>query len=195
MTRQLLGWKLNGPPTCLQAGGKTILKQKDIANTQARYYKDKIDRLKEQLPRVRSDPLKLIRRAHDRFVPDGTIPKLVLKQTNQTEILKIIMKLKSSHTYGRDGIDGQSIKLAGKLLAEPITFVVNLSLGTNHFPSKWKLGRVCPLLKSNDADTLNPASYRPMTQLPLISKLAWLLEEYKHNVCYATNHGYDCNKH
>ena len=52
-----------------------------------------------------------------------------------------------------------------------ITHVINLSLGTAHFPARWKLARILPLLKSNDCDPLKPASYRPISQLPVLSKL------------------------
>ena len=50
--------------------------------------------------------------------------------------------------------------------------MVNLSLETETFPGKWKLARICPLLKSTDLDETKPGSFRPVSQLPLISKLA-----------------------
>ena len=39
------------------------------------------------------------------------------------------------------------------------------------FPQKWKLARILPLQKSKDCDTTLPGSFRPIAQLPLISKM------------------------
>ena len=59
-----------------------------------------------------------------------------------------------------------------KYLANPIKHVVNLSLRTNIFPSKWKVAKVCPLLKAQELDHYNPKSYRPVCQLSIVSKIA-----------------------
>ena len=82
MTRQLLGWKSSGPPTCLFNGDKRLRKQKEIANSQAQYYTNKIKKIKNSLPQVRSDPLKFLKRAHQRWVPSGRIPELELKKSD-----------------------------------------------------------------------------------------------------------------
>ena len=83
----------------------------------------------------------------------------------------MISKLKVSHAYGINRIDASTIKLLAPILAPPITHVINLSLGTKKIPAKWKLARVLPLLKARDLDTTNPGSFRPVSQLPIISKL------------------------
>ena len=85
--------------------------------------------------------------------------------------MNMIKKLKISHAYGRDQIDAASVKIASKHLIGPITHIVNLSLGTNIFPQKWKLARILPLLKSKDLDCTTPSSFWPVSQLPLIGKL------------------------
>ena len=80
----------------------------------------------------------------------------------------MISKLKSSHAFSVDKIDAATLKLACESLAAPITFVINLSLGTE----KWKLARVLPLLKFSESDKQRPASFWPVSRLPVISKLA-----------------------
>ena len=42
LTRQLLGWKQAGPPVCFQRDGKLIRKQKEVAECQAKFYREKI---------------------------------------------------------------------------------------------------------------------------------------------------------
>ena len=83
----------------------------------------------------------------------------------------MIKNLKNSHAYGRDKIDAATMKMAVKFLLEPITHVINLSLTGKVFAQKWKLARILPLLKGKDQDCTNPASFRPVSQLPLIGKL------------------------
>ena len=64
------------------------------------------------------------------------------------------------------------MKIARLTLAAPISYVINLSLETRTFPQRWKLARILPLLKSTESDSLSPAGYRPVSQLPVVSKLA-----------------------
>ena len=85
--------------------------------------------------------------------------------------MEIIKKIKNSHAFGRDNIDAATVKAAKKYQVKPITHVVNLSLGTSRFPAKWKIARILPLKKSREADNFNPASFRPVSQLPVISKI------------------------
>ena len=172
MTRDLLGWKRSGPPKFFQLDGKSSGKQKDLANWQAEYYEKKVNDIKGNLPKVRSDPMKILRRSFRDWIPAGRIPELIIKKVTEKEIFNMIAKLKNSHAYGRDLIDGSTVKLAAKYLSGPIAHVVNLSLETETFPGKWKLARICPLLKSTDLDETKPGSFRPVSQLPLISKLA-----------------------
>ena len=85
--------------------------------------------------------------------------------------MNIIKKLKNSLAFGHDEIDAVTVKLTAGILAPSIAHIINLSLGTNKFPARWKIGRVIPLLKSNELVKTNPSSYRPVTQLSLVSKL------------------------
>ena len=94
-----------------------------------------------------------------------------MKSVTKRDIEKMVTKMKNSHSFGRDRIDAITIKLAAPILIPVLTHVGNLSLGTGKFPAKWKLARILPLLKSKESDTNDPASYRPISLLPLISKI------------------------
>ena len=84
----------------------------------------------------------------------------------------MIRAIKNSHAFGRDEIDGTTLKLVAHILAPTIAHIINLSLGTSHFPIKWKVSWIVPLLKSRDCDKSHPSSFHLVAQLPLISKLA-----------------------
>ena len=119
----------------------------------------------------------------------------------EKQVGEIIMNLKGSHAYGIDIIDEFTVKLAAGMLIPVITHVINLSLSSTRFPVHWKLVRILPLLKGNEMDSSNPSSYRPVSQLPVLSKLAEravqvqvlkYLEETQqissHHHAYRTNH-------
>ena len=84
----------------------------------------------------------------------------------------MLSNLKESHAFGIDKLDAATMKMAKLILAAPIAYVINLSLQTRTFPQRWKLSRVLPLLKSTESDSFSPSGYRPVSQLPVISKLA-----------------------
>ena len=170
-TRTLIGATRAGPPTRFLQEGKVYTKHRELAEIQAQHYLDKVNNIKFLLPRVNSDPYKFLRRAFDRWAPIGGKPTFVLRSTTLGEVQKIIDRLKNSHAYGNDFIDAFIVKIGAPVIAPIITHVINLSLGTSHFPMKWKLARVLPLLKSTDADANLPGSFRPIAQLSIISKL------------------------
>ena len=64
-----------------------------------------------------------------------------------------------------------SIKVAAVHLLKPIQFIINQSIATGTFPTQWKLAKLIPLLKSKDICPFNPSHYRPISILPVVSKL------------------------
>ena len=173
MTKSLLGWKMGAPPpSCFQVDGVTIRKQKELAEAQANYYSNKVTRIKKSLPGVGQDPLRILRWAYSRWLPSGGIPKFIMKETSAREIIEIIGGIKNGHTFGRDKIDSATVKLAAPILAPALAHVINLSLRNGIFPQKWKLARILPLQKAAGISRLLPSSFCPVSQLPLISKLA-----------------------
>ena len=81
ITKKLLGWKMSSPPKSFLLDGRPIRTQKEVENTQAEFYVNKIKRIKDRLPRVRRDPLYYLRKAFLRWVPSGGIVKLKLDKS------------------------------------------------------------------------------------------------------------------
>ena len=89
----------------------------------------------------------------------------------KNEVEKLVKSLKNSLSYGRDDLDSISIKMGINSLCEPIAHIINLSLGSGTFPAKWKMARIIPLRKSADLNPKVPESYRPVSQLCVVSKI------------------------
>ena len=64
-----------------------------------------------------------------------------------------------------------TLKIAVDELKDPLTYIINTSIRTTTFASKWKISRIIPLLKSKQHSPLDPASLRPVALLPVVSKL------------------------
>ena len=170
-TKKLLGNTTVSPPDRFLVNGKVITKQKDLAEALATYYDDKVKKIKNTLPRVCIDPLKTLRRAFSRWTPPGGRPKFQLKLTTDKEVIEMLAAIKNSHAFGRDTIDGATMKIVAPIIAPIFRHIINLSLGSKQFPQKWKISRILPLQKSTDSDRLKTSSFRPVSQLPLLSKL------------------------
>ena len=170
--RDILGIRRAGPPLAFMSNGNLTRKQKEVANIQMQYYCDKVKSIKDSLPLVRNNPLAVLSKLFTRWSPVGGKPTFSLKSVTTAETFKLIKNLKNSHAFGRDELDAASVKLVAPILAPIFAHIINLSLGTNNFPMRWKISRIVPLLKSNEMDKTNPKSFRPVAQLPLISKLA-----------------------
>ena len=103
--------------------------------------------------------------------PHGTQSILELKPISKLETLKIIMKMGNSTSSGNNIIDSLAIKHGAEVLHDPITHVVNCSIQSSTFASKWKIGKLLPLHKGKGLSIHDPKSYRPISMLPILGKI------------------------
>lgn len=69
---------------------------------------------------------------------------------------------------GPDLIEPYFLKIAADCVAQPLTYLFNLTLESNTIPKIWKSAFVCPLLKGGDPSNLN--NYRPISNLSVLAK-------------------------
>jgi hypothetical protein len=70
-----------------------------------------------------------------------------------------------------DAIPTVLLKRFIDFLVSPITAILNLSLSSGTFPSALKHASISPLLKKPNLDPDDPNSYRPVSNLPFLSKI------------------------
>ena len=97
--------------------------------------------------------------------------EMKLKEITLAETAEILKQLGNSAARGEDKIDAMSLKLAAAELLAPIQFITNLSIRSERFPSRWKIGKILPLFKGKGANRLDPGSYRPICLLSVIGKI------------------------
>lgn len=92
------------------------------------------------------------------------------------EIIDIIKHLKNSNSYGDDNISTNIVKICSKLIAKPLTYLVNCSLEQGVFPECLKIAKIKPLHKSGCKNNIE--NFRPISLLNSFSKI---FEKYAAN--------------
>ena len=85
------------------------------------------------------------------------------------EVYNALIKLNTKKSSGPDGLDPYFLKIAAEHIAEPLTYIFNLTIETGIIPSVWKSAYVTPLLKGGDRS--NPNNYRPISKLSALAKV------------------------
>ena len=137
--------------------------QSDLANEFADFFYFKILGICEKLP-----PVDLTREEDLSFNRSCTFTDFNV--CSVSDILKVISRSPKSSC----GLDPFPSKLLVKHIdkfIEPITHCLNLSLSTGIFPDIFKTAHVRPLLKKSSLDQNILKNYRPVSNLPFLSKV------------------------
>jgi len=89
--------------------------------------------------------------------------------TTELIVLRLLQDIETSKSAGIDNINGKFLKDGAFYLANPITKLFNLSIKLREFPELCKIAKLKPLYKKGNK--LKPENYRPISLLPLISKI------------------------
>ena len=86
-----------------------------------------------------------------------------LKTVSEKDVLKILKSIKPKKCYGLDSITSEVLKLGAKVLVVPLTYIINTSIKSRKYPTKWKEAKVIPLHKKGDRKSIK--NYRPVALL------------------------------
>ena len=171
ITTEQLGWKTGGPPQSLVNHGKLINKPREIAELMNTLFLDKIKTLNNNIPARTKDPLDLLRKTIQNWKGAKDRKVFELREVTLVEVCKILNDLNNSTTMGNDGLDAMSCKIISSSIFRPLQHILNTSINTQTFCTKWKIGKLIPLLKNGTNEKLNMKSYRPISILPTVSKM------------------------
>jgi len=141
---------------------KTVTENKDCANLFAKTFREKVDRLIEQVG------------PKDAMVNDISEKFLVnlenrCPQFETTDIVNVICQMKNSSSSGQDGISMTYIKDCAAQLAPVLKFIYDKVSLFATMPHQWKLAKIIPLHKKGKKD--NPENYRPISLLCSLGKI------------------------
>ena len=164
--KSMLGWGCAGPPTQLRHLGQYISSPKGIATTMNHFFLDKVKKLRENIPETDSDPIAKMKENMEGRSCSFSFDQVTVKQVDT-----IIRGLRGSKATGLDFIDVKNVKVVSKEISPCLAHIINLSIATNTFPDSYKHAKVVPLLKSSDKSPLDCSSYRPVSLLPVLSRV------------------------
>lgn len=95
---------------------------------------------------------------------------LPLKPCTPTEIWKAINKINPHKAPGYDLINGDVLKHLPRKAIVLLTIVYNSMIRLCHFPIQWKYAQIIMIAKPGKPPT-EPSSYRPISLLPIMSKI------------------------
>ena len=95
--------------------------------------------------------------------------KFQLKPTTEDIVLKLLKNIDISQAAGVDNLPRRFLKNGAVILAKPGTEICNLSITWKIFPDPCKLAKLKPIFRKGSR--MEPSNYRPISLLPLISKI------------------------
>ena len=91
------------------------------------------------------------------------------QEVEEAVVVKQIQSLRANKSIGLDKISNKLLKDAVTIISPSLTKLFNLSIRSHKFPELWKCAKVSAIFKSDDRT--NPSNYRPISVLPVISKI------------------------
>ena len=92
-----------------------------------------------------------------------------LASISKNLVLTILKSTQVSKAAGFDSLFGHFLKDVAKFLAKPISDLCNLLINSEKYPDLCKVAKLKPLYKK--VALSQPCNYRPISLLPLISKV------------------------
>ena len=118
------------------------------------------------------------------ILKESIAPVFNFNEVTEQDIIKIVRSLKSN-SCGTDNISAFFIKLSIEFSVYAITYIINNSFKYRTFPKQWKKAVVKPIPKKE-----NPTSgsdFRPISLLPVFSKISEKVGCYQINKYFNTN--------
>ena len=160
-----LNWNSSSSPTKLLSNGNLETSPSKMAELQNKYYIDKVKTIRRNMQNQVRDPLEVLKETLD-----GNQASFSSQAISQDQVDKIIKDLKNSKASGMDNIDTYILKLTRKFIVPSVCHILNLSIQSNKFPTKWKIAKIVPLYKGKGSK-FDPKNYRPVAILPILSKV------------------------
>ena len=190
---QKKGGNMNIPE--MERNGIKINDPHDIAEHLNTHFTTIADRIAEQINPTDRPPDEHLNESDHRFNFTFFTKEL---------LIEIVLSMQNKNSKDLDYLSNNFLKNIISSIAEPITFIFNLSLTTGLIPSQLKCAKVVPIFKLKKSlhdEHLNPIFYRPISLLPIFSKIlekkvADNLKEYLDDfeIIYQHQYGYQRNK-
>ena len=145
----------------MDGNGEVSSEPNEISNIFNDHFVNVANSIAENIPKSPKSALDYLRNKNP--------TSIFLSPVTHKEIEDIISNLDSSKSIGPFSIPINLLKILKLHISHPLSKLINESFLKGVFPSKLKIAKVIPLLKQGDPK--NTSNYRPISLLPVFSKL------------------------
>jgi len=158
----------NTAKVCLKNKDNALLfEPKETSNVFKEFYENLSQSLVDKLPSAPNKfNLNTTKTFYERLNLSNTFN---LREVDQAFVLKMLESTNANKAPGIDKLPGIFIKDGASLLAAPLTQLINLSISFSIFPDPFKIAKLVALYKKGCKT--DPKNYRPVSLLPLLSKI------------------------
>jgi len=142
----------------IRTNGHTVIGKKEIARNFKDHFETCADNLAKNIPNT----------GDCRILFDQQ-PEWKFSTITEAKIIKIIDSLEPKASCGFDLLSNKMLKKEKLKFSKIITPLINQSLTLGKFPEALKKAKVIPIFKKGDPTNLN--NYRPISLLPVLSKV------------------------
>ena len=154
---------------CLEKNNKISFDDKTNANNFKEFYSNLANDLVKKLPPPSNKFGATQVRQYYQHILDFLPSKFTFSVGDENLVLKLLNDMTIDKAAGIDNISAKFLKDGANVLAKPISEVCNLSIKYSIFPTDRQIAKLKPLFKKGS--TTLPKNYRPISLLPLISKI------------------------
>ena len=166
------GFSKNTSPTSFLHDGIKITDPQTMADLQMKVFSEKTDKLIRDLPPPTMDPCAVLSDSLDKWGERKDARKLFsFKSITSIDTLKVIKELGNTTSSAHDRIDTLALKHGASVLHGPIMHIINTSINTSKFTTRWKIGKLLPFHKGKGLHPNDPKLFRPISLLPVIGKV------------------------
>ena len=153
---------------CLEKGRSLSFDSKTNAEIFKDFYSNLASDLLKKLP---SSPNKFGKETVKKYYKNVNLDgkSFSFRPTMPASVLKLLQEINPAKSAVIDNMAGKFLKEGASVLASPINDSCNISILLSSFPDDCKMAKLKPLYKK-EAKT-KPKNYRPISLLPLISKV------------------------
>ena len=140
--------------------------EKLLANRFAKFYKEKIEKIRKNLEVPKQQPFSSNVQSLFPFVEEMNEFRMV----DDEEIVCVIRSLQNKQSV-LDPIPCKLLKNCQKELLPAFKNIINASFEMGYFPDQLKVATVTPVIKSKSLDSELLNNYRPVSSLPIMEKI------------------------
>ena len=108
-------------------------------------------------------------RSHKQYLPPTESTNIFWAPASFAESQKIIKNIKSGNSVEHDELSTNLLKSIARVIFEPLIQILNLSINSGIFPSRWKIAQIIRLHKQGDK--FDVSNYCPIAILSPLSKV------------------------